>query len=177
MPNKTIYVSDEDLPLYQRAQELVQGNLSAAITTALRRFVEIEDERREGFKEITVKVGSPPNRKQRFFGVFVGEWGRQVKSRVERYKLYRTRTNKFVVHIEKSPDWSWEPQGGNGGWFVQMTNYLGLNWGDQSWGHTVREAKLIVVETVEELREKIPPELYEMVKGALENPTIEDLDI
>ncbi len=175
MPNKTIYVSDDDLPLYQRAQELVQGNLSAAITTALRRFVEVEEERREGFKEITVKVGSPPNRKQRFFGVFLGEWGRQARNRVERYRLYRTRTNKFAVHIERSPDWSWEHPAGNGGWFERMTNYLGM--GDQSWGHTAGEAKLEVVETVEELREKIPAELFEMVKGALENPTIEDLDI
>ena len=31
VPNKTIYVSDGDLPLYQRAQELAGGNLSAAI--------------------------------------------------------------------------------------------------------------------------------------------------
>ena len=36
MPNKTIYVSDDDLALYKRAQELA-GNLSQAISTALRR--------------------------------------------------------------------------------------------------------------------------------------------
>ena len=40
MPNKTIYVSDGDLSLYQRAQELAGGNLSAAISAALRRFVD-----------------------------------------------------------------------------------------------------------------------------------------
>jgi len=175
VPNKTIYVSDDDLPLYQRAQELVQGNLSAAITTALRRFVEVEEERRAGFKEITVKVGSPPNRKQRFFGELLGEWGRQSKSRVEMYKLFRTRNNKFAVHIERSPDWMWERSTGNGGWFERVTSYLGM--GDQTWGHTAGEARLEVVETVDELREKIPPELFEMVKGALENPTVEDLDI
>ena len=41
MPNKTIYVSDGDLPIYQRAQELAGGNLSSAITTALRRYVDL----------------------------------------------------------------------------------------------------------------------------------------
>ncbi len=34
MPNKTIYVSDADLPVFQRAQELTGGNLSAAISKA-----------------------------------------------------------------------------------------------------------------------------------------------
>ena len=91
------------------------------------------------------------------------------------YKLYRTRTNKFAVHIEKSPTATWDHPAGNGGWFERVTNVLGM--GDQSWGHTVGEARLEVFETVEELRENIPPELFEMVKGALDNPTIEDLDI
>lgn len=48
MPNKTIYVSDDDLALYKRAQELA-GNLSQAISTALRRYVEMEEGRLEGF--------------------------------------------------------------------------------------------------------------------------------
>ena len=48
VPNKTIYVSDGDLPLYQRAQELAGDNLSAAIAAALRRYVDVEEGRREG---------------------------------------------------------------------------------------------------------------------------------
>ena len=50
VPNKTIYVSDGDLPIYQRAQELAGDNLSAAIAAALRQFVELEEGRREGFR-------------------------------------------------------------------------------------------------------------------------------
>src|SRR5690348_14808983 len=38
MPNKTIYVADSDLPLYEQAQAMAGGNLSAAIAQALRRF-------------------------------------------------------------------------------------------------------------------------------------------
>ena len=33
MPNKTIYIADDDLPLLQRAQDLTGGNLSGAIVT------------------------------------------------------------------------------------------------------------------------------------------------
>ena len=48
MPNRTIYVSEDDQALYQRAQELAGGNLSSAISTALKRYVEIEDARVAG---------------------------------------------------------------------------------------------------------------------------------
>ena len=34
VPNKTIYVADTDLPLFQRAQELTGDNLSATIVRA-----------------------------------------------------------------------------------------------------------------------------------------------
>ena len=57
MPNKTIYVADDDLPLFQRAQELSGSNLSATITRALRRLVELEEGKLEGYEEITVRVG------------------------------------------------------------------------------------------------------------------------
>src|SRR4026208_1181372 len=60
VPNKTIYVSEGDLPIYQRAQELAGDNLSAAIASALRRYVEVEEGRREGVDEIIVRGGRRP---------------------------------------------------------------------------------------------------------------------
>src|SRR4029079_834408 len=49
VPNKTIYVSDGDLKLFARAQELAGGNLSAAISRALRRYVDAQEGLKEGF--------------------------------------------------------------------------------------------------------------------------------
>ena len=43
MPNKTIYVSEDDLPLFERAQELSGANLSSAIIKALKRYIELEE--------------------------------------------------------------------------------------------------------------------------------------
>ncbi|MDQ2784662.1 MAG: EXLDI protein [Chloroflexota bacterium] len=166
MPNKTIYVSDDDLPLYQQAQELAGGNLSAAITGALRRFVEVEEGRRAGYDEITVKIGLGVGRKQRFSGVLLGEWGHSTGSRVEVFRVYRTRTGKFVVHVERSPDHTW-----SGGW----RGWIGV--GDQSWGFTQKESTLEVVASLDALRETIPPELYDMIAGVAEQPAVEDLDI
>jgi EXLDI family protein len=173
VPNKTIYVSDGDLPLYQRAQELAGDNLSAAIAAALRRYVDVEEGRLEGFDDITVRVGPAPGRKVRFTGVLLGEWVNTSHSRVETFHVYRGRTGKFVVHIDRSPDWTMvDAEGKPAGWRAQ----LGLDW-NVSYGTTPGEATIEVVETIDELRERIPPQLFDMVASSASQPPIEELDI
>ena len=172
MPNKTIYVSDGDLPLYQRAQELAGGNLSAAIARALRRDVDLEEGRQEGFDEITVRVGPGSGRKMRFSGVLLGQWANSSSNRYEVFRVYRSRTGKFVVHVERSADWTaLDAEGRPGGWRA----FLGL--GTSSWGGTPGESTLEVVDSLEALREKIPPQLYDMVATSAQQPAVEDLDI
>ena len=172
VPNKTIYVSDGDLPLYQRAQELAGGNLSAAIASALRRYVDVEDGRREGFDEITVRVGPKAGRKVRFTGVMLGTWGNTTGGRTETVNVYRSRSGKFVIHTMRAPDWtSRDAEGRPGGW----RSWLGM--GDFSWAGSTGESTLDVVDTIEELREKVPPQLFELVATAAQQPVVEDLDI
>jgi EXLDI family protein len=173
VPNKTIYVSEGDMPLFQRAQELAGDNLSAAISAALRRFVDVEEGRAEGFDDITVRVGPAPGRKVRFIGVLLGEWVNTSPSRVETFRVYRGRTGKFVVHVERSPDYTVvDAQGKRGGWRAN----LGLDW-NASYGTTPGESTLDVVESLDELRERIPPQLYEMVARSAQQPIIEELDV
>ena len=175
MPNKTIYVSDDDLPLFRKAQDIAGGNLSAAILAAIRRYVEVEEGRQEGYEEITVKVGPGAGRKQRFTGVLLGEWGRSTSHNVELFKVFRSQKGKFVVHSERSPDYVWtagaKPDAG--GW----RGFLNAFSPNQTWGSTQGEATLDVVDTVEDLRENIPPELYELISLVAEQPPVEDLDI
>jgi EXLDI family protein len=172
VPNKTIYVSDGDLPLYERAQEVAGGNLSAAIVAALRRYVDLQDGRREGFDEITVRVGPGAGRKVRFTGVLLGTWGNTTSGRAEIVNVYRSRSGKFVVHTQRTPDWSTrDAEGRPGGWRA----WLGL--GNFSWLGTTGESTLEVVDTVDALREKIPLELFDMVAAAAQQPVVEDLDI
>lgn len=172
MPNKTIYVADKDLDLYSRAQELAGGNLSRAISTALQRYVDAEEGRMEGYEEITVHVGPGTGRnrqRQRFVGVKLGEWIRSDDKKAEIYRVYRARSGKFVIHCEKTPD------------YVQVTAETGwrkmLGLGEQFYGASTGEATLEVVETVEELKAKIPAELYSMVAATAEAPPVQDLDI
>jgi EXLDI family protein len=178
MPNKTIYVSEEDLALYTRAQELSGGNLSATISTALKRFVEAEEGRREGYEEITVKVGPGAGRKVRFTGVLLGDWGRSSSKSVENYKVYRSQKGKFVVHTERSQNWVWTAgeQGGDdnpGTW----RNFVNMFSSNQTWGSNQGERTLEVYDTVDELREHIPAELYDLIQALIEQPPIEDLDV
>jgi EXLDI family protein len=128
MPNKTIYVSDDDLPLFRKAQDIAGGNLSAAILAAIPRYVEAEEGRQEGYEE-----------------------------------------------IERSPDYVWTPgdQSGAGG----LRGFLTMFSANQTWGSNQGEATLDVVDTVEELREKIPPELYGLIASVAQQPPVEDLDI
>lgn len=173
VPNKTVYVSEGDLPLYQRAQELAGDNLSAAITAALRRYVDVEEGLQEGFDEITIRVGPKPGRKVRFTGVLLGEWLNTTTSRVETFRVYRGRTGKFVVHVERSPDFTMvDREGKPAGWRAQ----LGLDW-NVSYGTTPGDSTLEVVETLDELRARIPPQLFDMVAGSAQQPVVEDLDI
>jgi EXLDI family protein len=172
VPNKTIYVSDGDLPIYQRAQELAGDNLSAAIAAALRRYVEVEEGRRTGFDEIVVRVGPGKGRKVRFVGILLGEWVNTSFSRVETFRVYRGRKGKFVLHVERGADYTMVDQEGKpAGW----RGYLGI--GNISYGSTPGESTLEVIPTLDELRSKIPEQLYDMVIGSAQRPPVEDLDI
>jgi EXLDI family protein len=174
VPNKTIYVSEGDLPVFQRAQELEGGNLSAAIAGALRRYVDVEEGRQEGFEEVIVRVGPGSGRRVRFTGVLLGEWGSTESNRFDHWRVYRGRTGKFVVHTERSPEWATADASGKPatGWRAHL---LGI--GVTSWGASTGDATLEVVETVEELKERIPPQLFAMVADAASRPPVEDLDI
>lgn len=176
MPNKTIYVSDDDLSLYQRAQELTGGTLSAAITTALRRFVEVEEGRRQGYDEIVVRVGPGLGRKQRFSGVLLAEWERSTNERSEVFRIYRSRSEKFVVHLERAEahtNVGPNAEKWNTGWRAWVGDWSA----DQTWTRTPADSSLRVVGSLAELRELVPAELYDLVADLVDQPLIEDLDI
>src|SRR5258705_13091223 len=98
VPNKTIYVSDDDLPFYERAQDLSGGNLSAAISAAVRRDVEGEQGPQQGYDGITVRGGAGAGRKGRISGALLGAWGRAKSTREEGFRAYRSPKGKVGPH-------------------------------------------------------------------------------
>ncbi|MEV6925078.1 EXLDI protein [Dactylosporangium sp. NPDC051485] len=180
MPNKTIYVADDDLPLLQRAQELTGATLSGAIVTALRRLVEVEAAKRAGFDEIAVKVGSGRTVVKRFLGTALGEFHASTGLGQETYSLFRTSKGRFAVHHEQSELHT--PVGPNAErsrkWSTGWRGWLG-DWSpDQAWMRVPAQATFTVVDTPEELEPLLPPELYAVALQVIrDEPEVEDLDI
>ena len=160
MPNKTIYVSDGDLPLYQRAQELAGDNLSAAISAALRRYVELEEGRREGFDEIVVRVGLGKGRKVRFTGVLLGEWVSSTSSRYERFRGLPRPQGQVRLHIERGAGFTMvDDEGKPAGW----RGHLGI--GNVSYGSTPWRVDPRSRRDAGRAARPHPAQLYDMVAG------------
>ena len=173
MPNRTIYVSDEDQVVFKRAQELAGDNLSAAISNALKRYVAVEEGRLAGFDEITVKVGLGSGRKVRFSGVLLGEWMVTEGERFEHWRVYQGPTRKFAIHVERAGHFEMRDAQGN-----QLTGWRAFTGiGMAAGGGKPANATLDVVETLDELRERVPTALYDMVAASVDQPFVEDLDI
>ena len=117
-------------------------------------------------------ASAQPPRKVRFSGVLLGEWLNSTSNRVDTFRVYRGRTGKFVVHIDRSPDFPMvDAEGKPAGW----RGYLGI--GNISYGSIPGESTIEVVETLEELRALIPQQLYDRIAGVAQQPAVEDLDI
>lgn len=130
MPNKTIYVADIDLPVFDRAQELAGENLSATITQALRRFIETEEARTQGFGEITLKVGRQMTytRKQ-FLGRELARHRSldEQSSRMIIQTVFQTAKGRLVLYTRAMPDWN--------AWASHWSDWgrdFATNWSD--WG-------------------------------------------
>ena len=144
----------------------------AGRVAALRRYVEFQEGSREGFDEIIVRVGPGKGRKVRFVGVLLGEWVNSTSNRYDTFRVYRSRSGKFVLYIERSADYTMvNDEGKPAGW----RGYLGV--GNVSYGSSPGASTIEVVATLAELRERIPPQLYDMVAPAAEQPPVEDLDV
>ncbi|MEV4572524.1 EXLDI protein [Nonomuraea jabiensis] len=167
----TVEIPAEDLPLLERAQDLAGGTPAAAISEALRRYVEAEEGRRQGYDEIVIEVAGD---ERRFPGVLLGEWGRTTRSgRVETFRVYRSGKGTLVLHVDRSPDWVSGSESDD--WATTWLGYLGL--GETSWGFVPGDAAVEVVGTIEELRGKIPAEFYDRLARTADGPVVEDLDL
>ena len=150
MGNKTIYVSEKDESLFEQAKEIAGEALSSVIARALREYVSRHEEKSKVMKEITVKIGQPNSeREQRFIGQEVGKWSgfSNDKEWLLYAKIYRTQKGNWAILLRQStkatlltnPD-AWTKNG----------DYL----------EHAKGAELLVGQTPEHLKEKLPHSLY-----------------
>ena len=141
VPNKTIYVvrvrpgAASSGPRNSRAATCPQ-----AIARGLRRLVEAEEGRLEGYDEITVRVGPGQRLRQRFVGRAAGRVARHLQGPApKQYSVYRSRTGMYVRtsatdgHVSRG-----RPRRRATGWRKHLSS-------DQTWGPCPARATLEVV--------------------------------
>jgi EXLDI family protein len=170
MPNKTIYVADADLPLFEQAQASAGGNLSAAIAQALRVFL-AEAETTSGEIILTVTEQGIKSRK-RFRGHLIAEQKTLTpdKARSVVYRVYHTEKDHFVVWSKTSPNW------GGYNWQSEWQNWgKHAPWQEDWWQGATR---LDLYQTLNDLQPNLPASLYARVRQVVASGSeIEDLDI
>lgn len=120
MANKTIYVKDEDLQVFEEAEKLGGDSLSSIIAEALRRFVATKKAEQQGMQEYTLEVGvfsdegADNVRKVRFVGrklagqtAYTGQTSSQ-DDRGTNYAIYQTKAGKIIIHWESWSRWDGE---------------------------------------------------------------------
>jgi len=120
MPNKTIYVRDEDVSLFEEAEKLGGDSLSSIIAEALRRFVAVKRAEMFGMREHALPVGvlrsqgDDDVRTVRFVGrmlssaeVFTGQLSDR-KDRGKYFRIYQTKAGKVLVWWKSWSRWEGE---------------------------------------------------------------------
>jgi hypothetical protein len=119
MPNKTIYVREEDLPVFEEAEKLGGDSLSAVIAQAVKRFVQVKRAELFGMQEYTLSVGvlrsqgDDDTRKVRFVGRLLAEAevltgqtsSRDRDDRGTDYKIYQTQAGRVLVWWKRWTRW------------------------------------------------------------------------
>ena len=81
------------------------------------------------------------------------------------YHVYRGRTGKYVLHIEREAQFTaTDSQGKPAGW----RGWVGL--GDVKYGSSPKESTIEVVPTLEELEPQVAPELFAIVSRSARHP-------
>ncbi|WP_224981199.1 hypothetical protein [Geomonas agri] len=106
MPNKNIYVADEDMQIFQRAQEVAGESISKVIVQALRQYLVQKDLEGTEFKECEAMKGIYRNglsiEKARFIGKHLSTMtiGEPDDTKMFTYDLYTTRKGKFLLQSQ-----------------------------------------------------------------------------
>lgn len=164
MPQKMIYVAEADLPIYDRAQQLAGGNLSALIARALRLFVQTEEARTSDMRAVAVETGVDGlTQRKQFRGRLLARHREHTPDDELIVRIvYQTAKGKLALYIKTIANWS---------------AYVNSGW--QAWDWPVRDYQLQVFETLELLQPHVPAPLFVAVAAKLrgDTPAPEVLDI
>jgi hypothetical protein len=113
MPNKTIYVKEEDLPIYERAAKIAGDSLSGVVSDALKEYVLRKEIEGAEIKETIIEVGTwgADEDKNTKKIIFEGEKLAELteyddpsendKTSGADWEIYKTKKGKYLVYRYK----------------------------------------------------------------------------
>lgn len=180
MPNKTIYISDEDLIVFEKARELSNDNLSAVIIDELRHYIDMAEHKSKGYEEIVLnvkKLGILHRKK------FIGRklaWDSTTEGNFALLKniqtVYETAKGKFVLYIAIFPDWR-DLFGVQNLEAITPEMMKSHKLSDYSHFTEKMEYKMEIYDDLEALKKVISKKLADEVVNALKPKDVEFLDI
>ena len=168
MPRRTIYVSESDQELFERAAQ-EPGGLSHAIAIALSEYMARAVLRNEGMTVIDLTIDDDGvSHKVRFTGRKLLRLEEKVDNGVRVRFAYLTKQNRYAIHEKIIADPAdWEGQG-------ERLWRDPLTWTHSFWIRSDRT--LEIYDTLDQLREK-EPDLAERIAAAEKIRPLEELDI
>jgi len=185
MPNKSIYVPESELPIFERAEQIAGDSLSSTILQSLRDFVKAHEHTPHGFGEVTLKIGKKVHAHKRFVGRLLakGHFGDEDDRYYELFEVYQTPGGKIALYVRKMPGWWFTgrvPHTWAGDWagtWLDWFDYFDGGSAYDEWWDWRGEYDLEVYDSVESMETRAPQELYNAVKASLNNEAEEILDI
>lgn len=173
MVTKNVYVSDSDLPLFERAADLA-GGMSTAVATGLRLYVTKQDGERKQVEmnsiEVEVQEG-PVVKTKRFTGRQLIRYEVRSGMRVRAFRVYLTEKEQYAVYSRSDPNWSAlsSPDEDNPVW--EDTSSWNTAWWESN------ERTLRVFPDITTMEGELPSELIAAIMSSQTQSSIEDLDI
>lgn len=173
MATKNIYVSDSDLPLFERAAELA-GGMSSAVAAGLRLFVARQERERKLVEMTTIELevqDGPVVATKRFTGRQLLRYELRDGMRARTFRVYLTAKGQYAVYSRDDPNWAAlsSPDQDSPVWEDPRT------WNTAWWQST--ERTLRVFPDISAMQGQLPDGLIAAVAGAQAQPVVEDLDI
>jgi EXLDI family protein len=171
MPTRNVYVSDSDIPLFDRAAELA-GGMSSAVAAGLRLYVTERERELAEMKVVEVEVDDGPVvTVKRFRGSQVLRYETRGGLRALSFRIFATAKGQYAVYFRDDPDWSRlsSPREDDPVWENPGT------W-DGTWWETNRRS-LHVFPDLASMEGKLPAEVINALIKAEAQPGVEELDI
>lgn len=111
--NKTIYIRDEDVPVWDRAKQVAKDGLSPVIVEGLKRFIADAEAEKRGFEHIEVRFDDADDSGLPKAKAFYGRWIFPPEEPVEVREEYETdefsiaitaKGNVAVLHRNHHPE-------------------------------------------------------------------------